>query len=714
MGLPACTECLNCAATCSSPLLTEHPSFGWRPHRFPSSHNVRAPSHSKGRLDCLGQRLLLRHGTGLSSLPPHPSPLSWRHSSFSTSVSGRWQGAKLNPISPQSLYASPPRSPDVFEPAPRLRDKYPGVAAQYHPTRNRDEPVSVDGIGPFSSAMRWWKCDKGPDHEWQARVVARTSGGRGCPCCAGQQLSVTNSIAAKFPEIAAQLHPTKNGPNVDGSKILAGTVKKVWWKCDKGPDHEWQATVKDRTSGGTGCPCCAGQQLSVTNSLIAKFPQIAAELHPTKNGPNVDGSKILAGTAEKFWWKCDKGPDHGWEATVDSRTSGGSGCPCCAGRQLSITNSLTALYPQIAAELHPTKNGPGVDRSKILAGTCKKFWWKCEEGPDHEWQATVDSRTSGGSGCPCCAGRQLSVTNSLTAKFPQIAAELHPTKNGPGVDGSKILAGTAEKFWWKCDKGPDHEWDATVNHRTSAGKGCPCCAGRQLSITNSLTAKFPHIAAELHPTKNGPGMDGSKILAGTCKKFWWKCDKGPDHEWEATVDSRTSGGCGCPCCAGLHLSVTNSLTAKFPHIAAELHPTKNGPGVDGSNILAGTHKKFWWKCDKGPDHEWEAKVADRTSGGTGCPYCAGQRLSVTNSLTAKFPQIAEELHPTKNGPHVDGSKILAGTNKKFLWKCDKGPDHEWEARVANRTSHGTGCPFCSGRRASVTNNLATNDPAVAA
>eukprot|EP00899_Mesostigma_viride_P027015 jgi/Mesvir1/7499/Mv25819-RA.1 len=662
MGLPACTECLNCAATCSSPFLTEPPPFGRRPHRFPSPRDVRTPSHSNGRLDCLGQRLLLRQGTGLRSLPPHPSPFYGRRNSFSTSVSGRRQVAKLKPISPQSLHGSPPRSPDVFEPAPRLRDKYPGVAAQYHPTRNRDEPVSVDGVGPFSSAMLWWKCEEGPDHEWQATVAHRTSGGTGCPCCAGRQLSVTNSLTAKFPQIAAELHPTKNGPGVDGSKILAGTYKKFWWKCNKGPDHEWEASVSDRTSGGSGCPCCAGRQLSVTNSLMAKFPQIAAELHPTKNGPGMDGSKILAGTTDKFWWKCDKGPDHEWQATVDSRTSGGRGCPCCAGLQLSVTNSLTTKFPQIAAELHPTKNGPGVDGSEILAGTAEKVWWKCDKGPDHEWDATVNDRTSGGTGCSCCAGRQLSVTNSLAAKFPQIAAELHPTKNGPKVDGSKILAGSNKKFWWKCDKGPDHEWDATVNHRTSAGKGCPCCAGRQLSVTNSLTAKFPQIAAELHPTKNGPGVDGSKILAGTCKKFWWKCDKGPDHEWHATVDSRTSGGTGCPVCSGRRASVTNNLATRYPAVAAQLHPTLNGAGVDASKILPGCREKYWWACAKSPDHVWQASPKNGTSKGSVCPYCA-QPGRKPKSSAATFHDAPAQLSPTKEGLGVSAASIVAGSNQ---------------------------------------------------
>eukprot|EP00899_Mesostigma_viride_P027014 jgi/Mesvir1/7498/Mv25822-RA.1 len=682
MGTRGCRRIWEHAKTGASSWLKDRSRTGRRSQRCLFPGTFLAPSHLDGGVDNLGERCFSGQRNGLTSPLPPLLPLSARrHSPFSSPLSGHH---KLSDTGRQPAFSSVSRRPAVFESAPSLRDEYPDVARQYHPTLNEGQPTP-DEVSSTASFRPWWKCDKGPDHEWEASLANRTRGGNGGPCCPGLQLSVTNSRVAKFSEIAAQLHSTSVSGRCQGAKLNPISPQSL---------H--------------GSPPCSRDVSKRAPSLRDEYPAVAAQYHPTRNRDepvSVDG--IGPFTSAMLWWKCEEGPDHEWQTTVASRTSGGSGCPCCAGLQLSVTNSLTAKFPQIAAELHPTKNGPGMDGSKILAGTVKKFWWKCDKGPDHEWDATVKNRTSHGSGCPCCAGLQLSVTNSLIAKFPQIAAELHPTKNGPGVDGSKILAGTHKKFWWKCNKGPDHEWQATVNHRTSHGSGCPCCAGRQLSITNSLTAKFPQIAAELHPTKNGPGVDGSKILAGTAEKFWWKCDKGPDHEWEATVSSRTSGGTGCPCCAGLQLSSTNSLTAKFPQIAAELQPTKNGPGMDGSKILAGTNKKVWWKCDKGPDHEWEATVNSRTSAGKGCPCCAGQKLSSTNSLTAKSPQIAAQLHPTKNGPGVDGSKILAGTAEKFWWKCNKGPDHEWEARVADRTSRGTGCPFCSGRRASVTNNLAT-------
>lgn len=58
-------------------------------------------------------------------------------------------------------------------------------------------------------------------------------------------------------------------------------------------------------------------------------------------------------------------------------------------------------------------------------------------------------------------------------------------------------------------------------------------------------------------------------------------------------------------------------------------------------------------------------------------------------------------------------QVSQGSNRKVRWKCHAGPDHEWTSVVATRV-RGAGCPFCTGRRVSVTNSLATCHPDIAA
>ena len=120
-----------------------------------------------------------------------------------------------------------------------------------------------------------------------------------------------------------------------------------------------------------------------------------------------------------------------------------------------------------------------------------------------------------------------------------------------------------------------------------------------------------------------------------------RCFRQPDEADEGTM-------CTCPFCSGQQVSVTNSLEALHPDIAAQWHPTKNGD-LTPADVTAGSNKEVWWICPEGPDHEWPASTVRRTQRGDACPFCAGRRVSATNSLEALYPEIAAEWHRTKNG-----------------------------------------------------------------
>ena len=53
------------------------------------------------------------------------------------------------------------------------------------------------------------------------------------------------------------------------------------------------------------------------------------------------------------------------------------------------------------------------------------------------------------------------------------------------------------------------------------------------------------------------------------------------------------------------------LSVSHPDVAAQWNPERNGE-ITASQIVAGSHKKYWWECPEGPDHEWQAAPGDRT------------------------------------------------------------------------------------------------------
>ena len=327
----------------------------------------------------------------------------------------------------------------------------------------------------------------------------------------------------------------KNAPKRP-EDVSSGTHYKAWWTCERG--HSWQTAVYTRT-GGSGCPYCAGRMAwPGENDLASQQPEIAAQWHPKKN--TLTAEQVTVGSHHKAWWLCEAG--HEWQAIVKSRV-GGTGCPYCANRAvIPGENDLATTHPELAQEwaLERNKWSP----KEITFGSTKKAWWRCEKG--HEWQATVASRARG-VGCPICAGKVIvPEENDLVSRFPDIAAEWHPTRNGT-LTPDRCSPSSNRKVWWLCPLG--HEYQAAVGARTVSGSDCPFCAGRKVLVGfNDLATLEPAVAASWHPTLNG-ALTPEDVTTGSRRKVWWKCPEG--HSWKAVVYSRArSQKSGCPVCSG--------------------------------------------------------------------------------------------------------------------------------------------------------------------
>lgn len=299
---------------------------------------------------------------------------------------------------------------------------------------------------------------------------------------------------------------------------------KIRWRCEKG--HEWDASVKNRSQKGRGCPYCAGRYaISGENDLGTVYPDIAVQL--------VDASiasSLKPTSHKKVEWKCENG--HVWSASVSSRVANGSGCPYCSGRRVWVGETdLATTHPELAEQL--------VDKSlgKTLShGSNQVVSWKCPIC-GHVWDASVNSRVNMGSGCPRCAGKVLvKGENDIVTLYPEVAAEM--------VDqelARRTFAYSNKKVMWHCEHG--HEWEASVSSRTMYGGGCPYCSGRRTLVgENDLAVVRPDLVAEMVNPEDAIGLHVTSH-----RKIRWKCGHG--HEWDAIVSNRVQFGYGCPMCA---------------------------------------------------------------------------------------------------------------------------------------------------------------------
>lgn len=425
-----------------------------------------------------------------------------------------------------------------------LIEKYPESIEQFVEDLNPN--ISLTDLGIGSTKKVWWKCNKNEDHIWQASPNQRASGKklRGCSICTGKTVSLSSSIKATHPLIAAEFHPTKN-QNLTKERISQGSNKKVWWKCSLNKAHEWLASPKQRTKQNNTCPIC--------NSLETKYPHLSNQLHPTLNN-GLTGKDVSFSTHLDVWWKCDKGFDHVWQASPNNRTSMNTGCPICSGHKVVKSNSLATVFPELALQWDYEKNKE-LTPDKVYARSSLKVWWICNKGSDHKWASVIKTRANG-IGCPICSGRKVSNSNSLSSRYPDIATMWHPSKNEK-LSPLDVTPFANNKVWWKCKEGDDHEWETTVANFVN-GSTCPVCMGRKITKTNNFEVLYPELMKEWDFESNS--LLPNKISPGSKEKVWWVCSKNIEHKWFSTIKDRTSNESGCPICSiKLNVSETKML-----------------------------------------------------------------------------------------------------------------------------------------------------------
>lgn len=264
-------------------------------------------------------------------------------------------------------------------------------------------------------------------------------------------------------------------------------------------------------------------------------PDLAVQWYYKKNcgwGPEdfSYGSRVIA------WWQCECNPKHIYDMQILGRSSNRS-CPYCARKRVAPEYSLAKVFPELAKEWHPNKNGT-LTPETIAAHSKKRVWWLCGKNKRHSWQVNVYARTNG-NGCPICREERLLDLRD----FPKLLKLFDKEKNSE-INPYKLTTNTF--VWWRCPKGPDHSWSRRWR-KLGETLTCPFCLNQLPSITNRLDKFFPKVAKELHPTKNGK-LKASEIPSRKRLRVWWQCSKNQRHIWNAIVRNRTVNMTGCPHC----------------------------------------------------------------------------------------------------------------------------------------------------------------------
>ena len=644
------------------------------------------------------------------------------------------------------------------------------------------------GLDPYtvcasSGKKVWWrfpyddpKTGKHFDFEWEA-IIANRAKGVGCPYLSGRKVwPGFNDLATTDPEIAKEWHPTKNN-GVSATEVASKSNKKAWWlfpyddpRTGKHFDFEWEAVISTRARG-LGCPFISNQKLwEGFNDLSTTNPELLSEWDYKKN--EADGlmpNHIMAGAETKAWWICPACGKH-YKARLASKKRG-MGCPRCAEESktsfpeqaicyyLGYTTAVINRYlvdGKIEVDIYLPEYRVGIEYDGAYYHSTKESKKKellkdkslkekgirlirvkeCKQPPDNKEKnciyAVLDGHYASYSflvpmleqlrdklfeivgvyfdydpniqrDYSAIYGQYVKrrKESSLSVRYPEIAAEWHPTKNGD-IEPSMVYAHSAKVVWWLCPK--SHTYNMPIDKRTMRGFGCPYCSGhRVLPGFNDLGTKRPDLSKEWNYEMNG-NTTPSEVTPNSNQRVWWICPT-CGYNYQAKISNRSNGN-GCPKCRYVKSGKSSreaavkrvgSIVERRPDLAAEWNYEKN-QGLTPDEFTEHSNKKVWWikpyddpETGKHFEFEWEDYIANRAKG-IGCPYLSGRRAwPGFNDLTTTNPELAKEWHPTRNGA-ISAKDVTGGSGKKAWWMCSVC-GNEWETVINYRTA-GSGCPKC--------------------
>ena len=492
-------------------------------------------------------------------------------------------------------------------------------------------------------------------------------------------LETTNPNIAKEWNYKLNIGSPKN--------YIKGSTYRAHWICSV-CGNKWEACIRDRVkSKWKMCPLCMavkrGQQRhehalktqgSITNPLLLKeWDYEKNDKAPTEFTPQSN---------ESVFWICST-CGYRFQAKINNRQNRDGGCACCSHQVLAPgINDLQTTHPRLAKEWHPTKNG-NLKPSDVSYGMASRIWWLCPEG--HEYQASLNHRSSG-TNCPTCnAGRQTSFAEQAVFFYVQkvfpdaINRYTEIFKKSMEVDifipSIRLAIEYDGMAWHKEDK---------LEREKEKYRICQEHGIKLIRLKEKMPTENVHTADEYLSIEGN--MYEHKQLAQIIRFLLDKIDPESNiltrqnpHRQHSSVDIDLERD-EMEIRSYMTKIKTGSLADTYPTLAMEWHPTKN-QGLSPDKVKSRSDITVWWLCPA-CNNAYKASVGHRSIGGTGCPKCGIRKSAqgkskkvimcdlVTREELRTFPSISAAARELKiRSSNI--SMVCKGKRKNaggYAWK----------------------------------------------
>lgn len=373
---------------------------------------------------------------------------------------------------------------------------------------------------------------------------------------------------------------------------------------------------------------------------------------------------------------------------------------------------LAARHPGVADQFLAVVDGAPLHlrAEDLSAGSGARCMWRCPECA-HEWVASVANRITRGSGCPVCAARVVirrararpATTPPLSAVSEDLVVELVRNLSRPDRTADTTPSGSQDRIAWRCRRG--HGWETQARQRVKHRTQCPTC------LAGLWTSRLEYQVAALVGVATGSDVQVGARRRRVDRKATEDvdlyvvasdllCDLDPSR-WHRAANSAARDLRKLERLAGQrYVRVRPQGLALLPAVGARPEQQVLLDGIDETDAWVWAEAVLRALGMHGSVPTAALPSAEARTAALARAEHEWRQLragSRKRDRASEFPSVADQLVEVVGHPGLTATDLAPHGDDRALWLCPQC-GHRWEARVANRTVLGTGCPPCSSRR----------------
>jgi hypothetical protein len=370
------------------------------------------------------------------------------------------------------------------------------------------------------------------------------------------------------------------------------------------------------------------------------------------------------------------------------------------------------VAPGLASEFVENVSRPDRDVTTTPAGSHDRIRWRCRHG--HEWETAARQRVKYATQCPVClhglwtsrheyeVGALVELSTGLTVTVGARAPRPDSTRDeliDLLIEGPDVFVDLDPARWHSSRDAMQR--DARKLGRL-AGKRYVRVRPQHLGLLDVPAAAPGQQVLLPRANGEGPWSWATAVLEGL-------------HEFAPEVPIRV------PTAAERMVALVQadvrwrrlrygarrrSLLSEHPGVADQFVAVVGRPTLSAADLAPAGDDRVRWRCSQ-CGHRWEARVANRTRLGTGCPPCSDRRGAARGAVPGpgqsfgdRHPELVPSFVENLSHPGKTPFDMKPSSTDRCRWIC-RYCGHPWVAtpHALHRRSSAAGCRPCGWSRA---------------